>query len=431
MNQSKGLRYWSHFSTRAGFNIGQVFSALIQSLQKEKDTSLRKEAKILQIEAKQNRHSYRRSTHPTSVPLRRLFSNNFPLTIKESLEDYSYRHNPMKFQYDLLSALPFFPSASPDGRRSQVLQTPIDEENNYINEFVIYPANSSEADYTKMKHLILVHGYGGGLGFFFKNYDGISKVDNWCIHAIDLLGYGLSSRPPFKLAEKNLDGVEAWFHRSFDKWLEKRNLKDVPSDNILVVAHSMGAYLMATYGIKVNPSFCKKMVMVSPGAVMRYRTKVEVPKYFKALWEQNLSPFSLVRNAGPLGSKVVSGWSSRRFSMLPEKEATLLHKYAYGIFLRPGSGEYMLNFLLAPGADARYPLITRGIEKLNCDLLWCYGSEDWMDKAGGELCSELVNKSHENSHKSIVKEIESSGHHIYLDNYKAFNETIIKEMKSI
>lgn len=57
--------------------------------------------------------TYKRSTHPTSVPLSKIFSNNFPLSINESFEDYKYRNNPLKFQHDLLSILPFYPTPDP------------------------------------------------------------------------------------------------------------------------------------------------------------------------------------------------------------------------------------------------------------------------------------------------------------------------------
>lgn len=369
---------------------------------------------------------YRRPTHPTSVPLQKLFSNAFPLSVSESLKDYNNRKNPLKFQEDLLSTLPFYPNADEYGRTSKVVATKL-ASGNVINEFVIYPPGKSTSDDASLKHLILIHGYGAGLGFFLKNFSQLSSLQDWCVHAVDLLGYGCSSRPPFKLAKPDLEHVEKWFHDSHREWLQLRGLENL-RDQTMVLAHSMGAYLMATYGIVCDPHFCKKMLMVSPGAVIKHRRQVPVPGYFAKLWERNYSPFSLVRRAGPLGSKVVSGWSSRRFANLSRPEAALLHKYAYGIFQSPGSGEYMLNYLLAPGADARFPLVERGVHKLDCDLLWVYGKEDWMDKHGGELCSEVIN-NYRGEMKSRVVELENSGHHLYLDNISAFNTLVLNEMK--
>lgn len=369
---------------------------------------------------------YRRPTHPTSVPLHKLFLSLFPLSVSQLLEDYSYRDDPLKFQNDVLQTLPFYPDADALGRYAEVVQTKL-LSGNYINEFVIHgPTVQDEHLYQNANHLIMVHGYGAGLGFFLKNFD--LKLDNWVVHAIDLLGYGCSSRPPFKLEDDSLNGVEAWFHDSFAEWLHLRKLDKTPENN-LVMAHSMGAYLMATYGITRAPDFCKKLLMVSPGATIKHRKKVLVPTYFAKLWEQNISPFSLVRNAGPLGSKLVSMWLSRRFANLHSNEAALLHKYAYGIFQSPGSGEYMLNYMLAPGADARHPLIERGIHKLKCKLLWVYGEEDWMDKKGGELCSNIINRMSGET-RSTVCEIENAGHHLYLDNISEFNGMLEEEMRN-
>lgn len=381
------------------------------------------------------RKNVNRPSHPTSVPLSKLFSSLFPLPLRDLLEDYARRHNPLEFQHDLLATLPFYPGPDASGRQGKVIQTKL-LSGHHINEFAIYPGtfqglsgDEQEDLYRQCNHLIMIHGYGGGLGFWLKNFDGISSLDNWVIHSIDLLGYGCSSRPPFKLDEESIDGVDRWFHDSFREWMQIRGLTKRPQQN-LVLAHSMGAYLMGTYGIKVDPSFCRKMLMVSPGAIIKHRKPVFVPAYFARLWEQNISPFTLVRNTGPIGSKLVSMWSFRRFADLPRKEARLLHKYAYGIFQAPGSGEYMLNYLLAPGADARHPLIQRGIHKLRCQLLWWYGEDDWMDSKGGELCSNIINNITGDPERSTVSQIPNSGHHLYLDNAPYFNQKLLTEMKA-
>lgn len=44
-----------------------------------------------------------------------------------------------------------------------------------------------------------------------------------------------------------------------------------------------------------------------------------------------------VRWSGPLGPRLVSGWTSRRFSQLPEEEAQALHDYSYALFRQRGS----------------------------------------------------------------------------------------------
>lgn len=361
---------------------------------------------------------YRRSTPPISVPLNKLFSGTFPLSLKESIEDFKVKDDLFQFQHNLLKVLPFYPEMDSLGRSSEVIKTYIDEKN-YINEFVIYPNEETKANYDQANHLIMIHGYGSGLGLYIKNYNDI-PMDNWIVHSIDLLGYGCSSRPEF--TPNTFDKVEAWFHDSFQKWAE---LRQIPKSNTTVLAHSMGAYLMTSYGMKVDPDFCKKLIMVSPGAVINHKLEISIPGYFGRLWEKNISPFSLVRNASFYGSKLVSGWTYRRYSNLSKDEQNLLHKYTYGIFQAPGSGEYMLNFLLKPGANPRVPLIERAYDVCNFKFRWWYGKDDWMNSTGGQICTEkLLQKGKD----SKVVEIDNSGHHIYLDNYKKFNQLLIEEM---
>ncbi|EGV63008.1 alpha/beta-hydrolase [Yamadazyma tenuis ATCC 10573] len=363
---------------------------------------------------------YKRSTPPISVPLNKLFSNTFPLSIHESIQDYKVKDDLFSFQHNLLSTLPFYPNPDKDGRSSEVIQVPIDENNNYINEYVIYPNHKTKKAYASANHLVMVHGYGSGLGLFLKNFGAVT-MDNWVVHAIDLFGYGCSSRPPF--TPTSFEQVEAWFHDSFATWMRRRQ---IPRQNALVMAHSMGAYLMASYGINVDPDFCRRLVMVSPGGIIDHKKPIVIPAYFERLWERNISPFSLVRKASFYGSKLVSGWSYRRFSELPDSERVSLHKYVYGIFQARGSGEYMLNYLLKPGANPRHPMVDRKIERCNCQFDWWYGQDDWMNVHGGEVCSERLRRS---GKSSTVVEIADAGHHVYLDNATEFNRMLVEKMR--
>lgn len=51
-----------------------------------------------------------------------------------------------------------------------------------------------------------------------------------------------------------------------------------------------------------------------------------------------------------------------------------------------------------------------------------------MDLRGGQRASEFLKKI---GMKSDVKVVPSAGHHLYLDNYKHFNNVVIKEMEKM
>lgn len=385
-----------------------------------------------------------RPSSPSAIPLRELVINLprlFPRSIKESVRDYfAFRKDAGTLQHQLLSTLPFFPVAG-DDKVAEVVQTPVDEQANYINEFCVRPAMPHPSG--TLRHLIIVHGYGAGLGFFLKNLEKLNLIDNrWVIHAIDLPGYGFSSRPkfPYKYKSDPAAQAEHWFHARFKTWLEKRGLLQHPEQNMLV-AHSMGAYLAALYANKY-PNHFKKLVMCSPAGICNTPSNKQrrlPPWWFAKLWDRNISPFSLVRNSRLLGSKLTSGWSYRRFGQLLSEgyrgaqQFEAIHKYAYAIFNSPGSGEYLLSFALKCGGDPRDALERRLFHnkmnqfKAKCEWLWLYGDQDWMDVGGGRRVSHFLNTAM--GKKSKVEVVHDSGHHLYFDNYEQFNRILEKEMK--
>ena len=283
-------------------------------------------------------------------------------------------------------------------------------KNRALNEFSVERIGEKVDD-----NLVILHGYGAGLGFFYKNFEALSRAQGWKLYALDLLGMGRSSRPPFKIHAKDRQGsiteAENWFVDSLEEWRKQRNL-----DRFTLLGHSLGGYMAVAYALKY-PGHLKKLILASPVGIPEdpYAVAAEMPeppsstmaneftqdaesasssssnlpkgdnnnflnarkrneaakdksetpqrkplpKWLTYLWDANISPFSLVRWSGPLGPRFVSGWTSRRFSHLPPEEAQALHTYAYTLFKQRGSGEYALAYILAPGAFARSPLIRR------------------------------------------------------------------------
>lgn len=240
-------------------------------------------------------------------------------------------------------------------------------------------------------NLVMLHGYGAGLGFFYKNFEALSRAPGWKLYALDLLGMGRSGRPPFRIHAKDKQGkiteAENWFIDAIEEWRQKRKI-----EKFTLLGHSLGGYMAVAYALKY-PGHLTKLILASPVGIPEdpYAVNDEMPepqdstmvneftedqgqttsgsakepprrpypKWLVTLWDANLSPFSIVRWAGPLGPRLVSGWTTRRFSHLPEEQAKALHDYSYSLFRQRGSGEYALAYILAPGAFARSPLIRR------------------------------------------------------------------------
>ncbi|MCJ1312074.1 hypothetical protein MMC25_005748 [Agyrium rufum] len=282
------------------------------------------------------------------------------------------------------------------------------------------------------QNLVMLHGYGAGLGFFYKNFEALSQAKGWKVYALDMLGMGRSSRPSFRIKAKEREAsiteAESWFVDALEEWRVQRKI-----ERFTLLGHSLGGYMAVAYALKY-PGHLNKLILASPVGIpedpyavnaampepqdstmqneftqdqdsttttttaadnnnfLNARSKAEkaaaasnntsrssspstatikdtkhpqapvrrpYPKWLVYLWDANISPFSLVRWAGPLGPRFVSGWTSRRFSHLPADEKEALHTYAYTLFKQRGSGEYALAYILAPGAFARSPLIRR------------------------------------------------------------------------
>ncbi|KAF8461691.1 Alpha/Beta hydrolase protein, partial [Kalaharituber pfeilii] len=429
----------------------------------------------------------------------------FPLSYKEGFAQWWAGVSPAVAEATVLSFLPFntlpIPSTTTSTTHSAPTATPpavdpygprvcsstlvqLSGKDRSINEFAITRTGEE-----KQEDLVILHGYGAGLGFFYRNFDTLSRRPGWKMWALDLLGMGRSSRPPFKIHATDKDAkireAEDWFIDALEEWRVKRGI-----DRFTVVGHSLGGYLATAYTLKY-PGRIKKLILASPVGIPEDPWAVKenlpenppkdqshppppdtglqtsttslpstvsttttttstrppprrIPKWVHCLWEANVSPFSLVRWSGPLGPRLVSGWTSRRFSFLPTAESQALHTYSYSLFRQRGSGEYALAYILAPGAYARNPLIWR-IGKVGIPTVLMYGEVDWMDVAGGYAAEEAIRQQgvrrdgdgtepregEPGGGEAKVLIVKGAGHHVYLDGWEEFNEMIVREMEDV
>lgn len=324
-------------------------------------------------------------------------------------------------------------------------------KNRALNEVSIERVGEQEEE-----TLVMVHGYGAGLGFFYKNFEPITRTPGLKLYALDMLGMGNSSRPPFKIhaktKEEQVVEAENWFIDALEEWRKARKI-----ERFTLLGHSLGGYLAVSYALKY-PGHLKKLILASPVGIPKdpYAVNASMPEpdestleneftqdqqavtertapapssdgpgitvtppntpkrplpgWLVWLWDANISPFSIVRMTGPLGPRFVSGWSSRRFNHLPPNEAQALHDYSFSIFKQKGSGEYALAYILAPGAYGRRPVIDRiqgvgrqvisqpeegstPVKETGIPIVFMYGEKDWMDAAGGLAAEEKLKQT--------------------------------------
>jgi cardiolipin-specific phospholipase len=377
----------------------------------------------------------------------------FPLPYSASFSQWwaTTGQSSLTVQQQILAVTPFF--GAPDYRTASQQFFPLSGKSRFLNEIHIRPsARADAAAAPRENNIVMLHGYGAGLAFYFRNFEGLTKslINRYDFFALDWLGMGLSSRPAFRVRAKDAPGkiaeAESFFLDSLEEWREARKL-----EKMTLVAHSLGGYLAVRYANKY-PERVEKLVLVSPVGVPKnpYEKKTEpgpilntdkpdsnlanefqpidekvpkqpLPRWVTTLWDMNFSPFLFVRWAGPFGPKLVSGWTGRRFAHISPEQQSLLHDYAYEVFKRKGSGEYALAYLLAPGAYARSPLMQ--VLPTKMPVLMLYGDRDWMDESAGREAAKIANSK---GGDVEVRQISDAGHHCYLDNPEDFNEVVEK-----
>ncbi|KAH7031268.1 putative alpha/beta hydrolase [Microdochium trichocladiopsis] len=451
----------------------------------------------------------------------------FPLGYKEAAFQWWHSVTPPIAERNVIAHIPYLreaigslestPSADHPGavqssartdpygpRTWRSMMVPLSGKNRELNEFSVQ-RDGEEVDDT----LVMLHGYGAGLGFFYKNFEPITRNEGWKLYALDMLGMGNSTRPTFHIKSKDpagkIDEAESWFVDALEEWRKIRKI-----EKFTLLGHSMGGYLAVSYALKY-PGHLNKLILASPVGVPEdpYAANADMPEpqestfqdeftvdqeattrstgnansrlsspgssgastpkkrpypgWLTWLWDANVSPFSIVRLTGPLGPRFVSGWTSRRFNHLPEEERQTLHDYAYSLFRQPGSGEYALPYLLAPGAHARRPVINRiqdvgrqpipttpsdetppttVAKETGFPIVFMYGENDWMDVAGGLAAEVKVREARERALQTATPEekarenggakvivVTRAGHHLYLDNPDEFNEYLREELE--
>ncbi|KAG0302908.1 hypothetical protein BGZ98_007139 [Dissophora globulifera] len=339
-----------------------------------------------------------------------------------------------------------------DQGRTPIAQTSLDMKTATDQESMISPPAPGE------RAIVVCHGYGAGLAFFFRNYLSLSQIPNSKIYAIDWLGMGGSSRPEFKFKHTSKTSLtevvknsEDFFIEGLEEW---RQIQQI--EKMVLVGHSLGGYLSVAYALKY-PERVEKLILVSPvgipenpeaqqapipappaqdGATTSDSTQSTTPparpaanapparstwvrKLAMGAWERNITPQSIMRFTGPFGPSLVASYTSRRFAHLEEDEQRDLNNYIYHISSKSGSGEYALATILAPGAYARWPLMDR-LSGLTMPTVFLYGENDWMDYKAAEKARRSMTVP------TVLMRIPNAGHHLYLDNPPAFDKAILQ-----
>lgn len=288
--------------------------------------------------------------------------------------------------------------------------------------------------------LVIVHGYMNGALYFYRNLAGLASYFDTVV-SVDLLGWGLSSRPSFdRLIDDSVETAEAFFVESLESWRSSNNI-----EKMNLAGHSMGGYLSVAYCEKY-PERVNQLLLLSPAGVpddtqesidarrsrfLTSTTRKLVYKFVTSLWESGYTPGSVMRTIPESqGRRLVEGYVHNRLPVIQDpEEKAILAEYMYTGSILPGSGEYGLSRLLQMGAIAKKPTLYR-IPKLKVQKVsFLYGMLDWMDVNGGldvqEICKEENLKGNSDVPEIDVYQVPDAGHLLMLENPNAFNAALM------
>ncbi|XP_045452784.1 1-acylglycerol-3-phosphate O-acyltransferase ABHD5 isoform X1 [Melitaea cinxia] len=268
--------------------------------------------------------------------------------------------------------------------------------------------------------LLMLHGMGAGVALWCPNLDAFAATRP--VYAIDLLGFGRSSRPKFASeAEK----VEAQWVESVEQWR-----REVKVDEFILLGHSLGGYIATAYALKY-PDRVRHLILADPWGFAEKPSNVyekhKMPLWVRAIATavQPFNPLWAVRAAGPAGKWLVSKTRpdiSRKYLSYVSDAETVIPEYIYQCNSQTPSGESAFHSLMQGFGWAKNPMVKR-VSQLDPTLpiTVLYGSRSWVDNSTGQLLQENRPAS-----PTYVQVINGAGHHVYLDKPELFNKFVLE-----
>ncbi|XP_072316203.1 1-acylglycerol-3-phosphate O-acyltransferase ABHD5 [Eucyclogobius newberryi] len=276
---------------------------------------------------------------------------------------------------------------------------------------------------TRTTPLVLLHGFGGGVGLWAQNVDVLSQ--HRPVLAVDMLGFGLSTRPQFSTKPQV---AEEQYVDSIEQWRRKLGL-----ETMIVLGHNFGGYLAVSYAIKY-PDRVKHIVLVEPWGFPESLDQSDpestIPVWIKALGAMfsPFNPLAGLRLVGPLGPTLVQtlrpDFKKKFSSMFDDNTVT---DYIYHLNVQTPSGETAFKNMSLPDGWAKRPMLHR-IDRLHPEIpiSIIYGSRSSIDSNSGSAIRNIRSSS-----RVDIITIRGAGHYVFADQAEDFNQTILELCKNV
>ncbi|CAD6998503.1 unnamed protein product [Ceratitis capitata] len=271
---------------------------------------------------------------------------------------------------------------------------------------------------SKEEPMVLLHGLGAGVALWVMNLDSFAK--DRPVYAMDVLGFGRSSRPTFS---NDALICEKQFVKSVEEWRREMNI-----NKMVLLGHSMGGFIASSYALSY-PERVSHLILADPWGFPEKpadsNTTRQIPLWVRALAYAltPLNPLWALRAAGPFGQWIVQKTRpdiTRKFASAVEDNTKLLPQYIHQCNAQTPSGESAFHAMMASFGWAKYPMVHR-LKDLRADIpiTFIYGSRSWIDSSSGEKI-----KAQRVDSKVDIKMVNGAGHHVYADKPDIFNRYV-------
>ncbi|KFB39364.1 AGAP000784-PA-like protein [Anopheles sinensis] len=273
--------------------------------------------------------------------------------------------------------------------------------------------------------LVLLHGLGAGVALWVLNLDALAR--DRPVYAIDVLGFGRSSRPRFS-ADPLV--VEKQLVKSIEEWRRELNLPEM-----ILLGHSMGGFIAASYALSY-PDRLRHLILADPWGMPEkpkdFESNVRIRFWLKPIFavSKMLNPLWAIRLAGPYGSSLVDRFRQdivQKFSSVIS-DGKDISGYIHQCNSQNPTGEGAFHAMMQDFAWAKHPMLNRfGELKSTVPVTVLYGSKSWLLHTNPpDTLKQLGEKSN-----IRVRIIDGSGHHIYADDAESFNQMVNEACQTV
>ncbi|XP_023284278.1 1-acylglycerol-3-phosphate O-acyltransferase ABHD5-like [Seriola lalandi dorsalis] len=277
------------------------------------------------------------------------------------------------------------------------------------------PASCQQPPTRPRPPLVLLHGFGGGVALWAQNLDSLSS--NGPVYALDLLGFGRSSRTQFSTSP---EGAEEQFLAALEEWREKVGLEEM-----VLLGHNLGGYLSAAYALKY-PHRVKHLLLVEPWgfpARPENPNHNSIPVWIRAMGAvmSPFNPLAGLRLAGPLGPMLVqtirSDFKQKYSSVFDDNTVS---DYIYHLNAQTPSGETAFKNMTIPYGWAMRPMLERiGQVRADIPISFIYGSRSSIDSDSGYA----FKKTRPDVEITVIR---GAGHYVFADQPDDFNQAVLQ-----